>query len=143
MEFGMFKKLITGGVAALALGGAALTASTPAQAQFYYGGPAYHGGYYGPGYGYYRPVGYGYYGRPVGYYGHGYYGRPYGYYGRPYYRRRNNGAAVAAGFIGGLALGAIAAQASRPAYYRTCYTQPQRAVNSRGRVYIRNVRVCR
>ncbi len=129
----MIRKFITGSIAALALGGAALAASTPAQAQYYHGhgyAPAYYGGYYGPRYGYY--------GRPVGYYGRG-----YGYYDRPYYRRRNNGAAVAAGFVGGLALGAIAAQAARPAYYRTCYVEPRRAVNSRGRVYVRNVRICR
>ncbi|MFZ5691322.1 MAG: BA14K family protein [Pseudomonadota bacterium] len=45
-----------------------------------------------------------------GYYGHGYYGGPryYGY-------RRHNGAAVAAGVIGGLALGAaIAGAAAAP-----------------------------
>lgn len=127
----MFRKSIMVGVAALTLGGAMATSPTPAQAQW--GG--YHPGY-GGYYGYQRP--YGYYGRP-----YGYYGRPYGYYGRPYYRRRNNGAAVAAGVIGGLALGAIAAQAARPAYYPTCYLQPQRVVNRYGRVVYRNVRVCR
>jgi hypothetical protein len=131
----MFRKSLMVGIAALTMGGAVATTSTPAQAQFYHRqAPAYYGGGYYPG-------GYGYYGRPVGY---GYYGRGYGYH-RPYvyHRRRNNGGAVAAGVIGGLALGAIAAQAARPAYYRTCYTQPQRAVNRHGRVFIRNVRVCR
>ena len=131
----MLKTSIMAGVAALTLGGAMATAPAPAQAQW--------GGYY-PGYGGYAPAYGGSYGRPYGYYRRpGYYGRPYGYYGRPYYRRRNNGAAVAAGVIGGLALGALAAQAARPAYYSTCYVQPQRAVNRYGRVSYRNVRVCR
>jgi hypothetical protein len=132
-ETAMFKKSLMVGIATLTMGGAMITTSTPAQAQFYYGhAPAYYGGYYG----------HGYYGHPVGY--GGYYGGGYGYH-RPYvyHRRRNNGAAVAAGLIGGLALGAIAAQAARPAYYRTCYTQPQRVVNRRGRVSVRNVQVCR
>src|SRR5687768_8125662 len=76
----------------------------------YYGGyrgysyPAYYGGYSGYGY----PAYGGYY--------------PGHYYGGPvYYRRRSNsGAALAAGLIGGIALGAILANASRPhrAYYR-------------------------
>lgn len=86
-------------------------------------GPAWHGGY-GPGW--YRPHVFhgwrGYYGRfgyPA-YYG-GYYPAYYGgyypgyYYGGPiYYRRRSNtGAALAAGLIGGIALGAILANATR------------------------------
>src|SRR5215207_11138593 len=56
----------------------------------YYGGyrPAVLGGYHGG----YRPLYDGY--RPA-YYGYGY---------RPYYRRHNDGGAVAAGLIGGLAL---------------------------------------
>jgi hypothetical protein len=85
-------------------------------------GHGWHGGY-GPGW--YRPHVFhgwrGYYGRfgyPA-YYG-GYY--PGYYYGGPiYYRRRSNtGAALAAGLIGGIALGAILANATRSqrVYYR-------------------------
>jgi hypothetical protein len=50
----------------------------------------------------------------AGYYGWG--GRHHGgYYGHRYHRGHNGGA-IAAGLIGGLALGALAASASRPAY---------------------------
>jgi hypothetical protein len=59
-----------------------------------YGGYGY-GGYYG-GYGYYAP--------PAYYYGPAYYGG-YGY--APYY---GGGGAIAAGIIGGLTLGALAAR---------------------------------
>lgn len=132
------KKTLMAGAAALTLGGGMLVQSAPAQAQFYYGG----------GYG-------GYYARPVA---TGYYGRGYGYgYGHPYrygYRRYNNGGAVAAGVIGGLALGALAANAARPAYYggypayRTvgyapgCYVTRERRVNRFGELVVRRVRVC-
>ncbi|HEY8382341.1 MAG TPA: hypothetical protein VIL09_09340 [Microvirga sp.] len=156
----MFKKSLMVGIAALTMGGALATSTNSAQAQVYfgtgyYGGYApvgYHGGYYGG----YRSVGYygGY--RPVGYYG-GHYGgyRPVGYYrgyapqayGYPYYRRRSNGGAVAAGLIGGLALGAIAANAARPVYYNRpvysdCFVERRRTVNRYGNVVVRRVRVC-
>lgn len=113
----------------------------------FYGGPrsVYYGPrYYGPR----RAYGYGprYYG-----YGPRYYGRRYGY---PYrYDRRPYGGAVAAGLIGGLALGAIAGAAAnpyyvpvydRPAYYvpRRCFVERRRVVNAYGRVVVRRVRTC-
>ena len=77
---------------------------------------------YGPAYGYgYRPV---------------YYGPRYGY--------RHRGGAVAAGIVGGLALGALAASAAaRPTYvYGECWTERRRVVNAWGDVYVRRVRVC-
>jgi hypothetical protein len=52
----------------------------------------------------------------------GYYG--YGYGGPRYYHRRNNGGAIAAGLIGGLAVGALAASAARPAYGYGAYGRP-------------------
>jgi hypothetical protein len=135
------------GMAALALGGA--LATTPAKAQVFYGrgygpeGPYYT---YGDRYGYHtvRPsYGYGYnygYGYPYYRYGYGY---PY------YYRRRSSGGAVAAGLIGGLALGALAATAARPSYYyptryryRDCIVERRRVVLRSGRVAIRRVRTC-
>lgn len=71
--------------------------------------------------------------------GHGWGGPGWGpgYYYAPRYR--NNGAAVAAGIIGGLAVGAIAAQAyNQP----RCWYQPQTFYNSWDQPYYRNVRVC-
>ena len=76
-------------------------------------------------------------------------GRGYGYgYGyRPYY----GGGAVAAGLVGGLALGALAA---RPAYgygygaYAPveyggeCFIERRRTVDPWGRVIVRRVRTC-
>jgi hypothetical protein len=111
--------------ALLIAAGLALAAAAPAFAQ-YGGGGQNSGGPRGSylrsqglgGYGYGGGYGGGYYYAPRrhyaprAYYGGGYgYGRPYyvrrdGYYGRPHV----NGGAVAAGVIGGLALGAIAAQ---------------------------------
>jgi hypothetical protein len=87
--------------------------------------------------------------RPVGVYGprYGYAPRHrYGYAGYPYYRRSSNGAAVA-GLIGGLAIGAIAANAARPAYsqrpaYSNCWLERRRTVNRYGTAQIRRVRVC-
>jgi len=87
----------------------------------------------------------------------GYYG--YGYGGPRYYHGRNNGGALAAGLIGGLAVGAIAASAGRPAYgygypatyaYPAygpdygggCYVQRRRFVNEWGDVVIRREKVC-
>jgi hypothetical protein len=122
------------GITALALGGAFATTPSPAEAQIYYG--------YG-----YQPAGY-YYGNPYGYYGY----RPayrYGYGYPYYYRRRSSGGAVAAGLIGGFALGALAATAARPSYYyptryryRDCIVERRRVVLRSGRVAIRRVRTC-
>lgn len=154
-------------IAALALGGAVTVQPEPAAAQVYQGIPVYDGGrlryrpgpridgpyarayrgFYGPRYRGYRPAYYGrrYYGYRPAYYGRRYYGYPY-----RYYRRSSNGGAVAAGLVGGLALGAIASAASnpyyyRPAYYRparTCFTERRRIVNRYGRVVVRRVQTC-
>jgi hypothetical protein len=109
-----------------------------------YGSAYRRSGYY-PGYGY----GYGYpYSNSVYGYGYPYRSYDYGYgYGYPYYRRYDNGGAVAAGLIGGLALGAIAANAARPVYYQRpvysdCWFERRRIVNRYGRANIRRVRVC-
>ena len=119
--------------------------------------PAYHAhyggypGYYGAGYG--GPYGYpgyrhGYGGYDPGYYGGygpgpGYYGG-YGYYPGYYYRKRrsNSGAALAAGLIGGMALGAILANSAARAAPR-CYVAPRRVMAASGNSYLRRVRVCR
>ncbi|MDJ1157987.1 hypothetical protein QNA08_07040 [Chelatococcus sp. SYSU_G07232] len=47
----------------------------------------------------------------------------------------------AAGFAGGLALGALAAS-SAPTYYGECYFTRREVVDRFGNVYIRRVRVC-
>jgi hypothetical protein len=105
--------------------------------QAYYGG--YHSGYYGAGYG--GPYGYRGY---RGYYGG--YGDTPGYYGEHGYyypkRRSNSGAALAAGLIGGIALGAILANSATRAAPR-CYLAPRRVIISSGYAYTRRVRVCR
>jgi hypothetical protein len=110
-----------------------------------YGG--YYPGYYGAGYG--APYGYpGYGSYDSGYYGgYGYapaYYGGYGYYPGYYYRRRrhDSGAALAAGLIGGMALGAILASSAARAAPR-CYVAPRRVMNASGNTYIRRVRVCR
>lgn len=102
-----------------------------------YGG-GYYPGYYGGG-GYYPA-----YGGTYPSYGHGYgysgYGGPV-YYG--YQRRHSNtGGAMAAGLIGGMALGAILARSSARAY-RQCYVAPRRIAAASGATYIRRVRMCR
>ena len=137
----MTKNLLLAGVAALTLGGATMT-STSADAQPYYGGGAYYGGspYYG-GYRGFAPYG--------GYRGAGWYPRRAYYGGYPYYRRRSNTGAVAAGLIGGQALGAIAANAARPAYYypattvaTSCWIERRRGYDRFGRFVISRVQVC-
>lgn len=128
------KKTLVAGAAALTIGGGMVASSAPAQAQFFYGG----GGYYGTAV-------------PVGYYGRPHYGYGYGY---PHRYRSYNRGAVAAGLVGGLALGAIAANAARPAYYGGypayravsyapgCYVTRERRVNRFGELVVRRVRVC-
>ncbi len=123
----MIKKTLLAGVAALSMGGATLTMTAPAEAQVYFGTGTYWGGspYWG-----HRHVGY------------------YPYHHRYHYRRSNN-RAVAAGLIGGLALGALAANAARPAYYyptatvaSSCWIERQRLRDRFGRRVIRDVQVC-
>jgi len=116
-------------------------------------GSGFRGGLVGARYGYgYRPgtvyrPGFGRYGFRGPGYGRAYAYRPYfrGYYGRryPYY-----GGAVAAGLIGGLALGAL----SYPyygyggAYYDAGYGEEcwvrRRTIDQWGRVVVRLVQVC-
>jgi hypothetical protein len=170
--------------AALALGGTVVLQPAPASAQvttaprvFYRGVPIGGVGVARPAFGV-RPVARGFYGGPRygwgggwrrGYYGPrygwgggwrgGYYGPGYGGWGYPYrygyYRGYDGGGAVAAGLIGGLALGAIASAAAnpyyypspyyRPAYYqpsRTCFTERRRIVNRYGRAVVRRVQTC-
>jgi hypothetical protein len=119
------------------------------QARYGYRGDRRYGARYGNAY---RPIRHygprqGY--RPVGVYGPQYGYGPryrYGYGGDPYYRRSSNGAAVA-GLIGGLAIGATAANAARPVYnqrlaYGNCWLERRRTVNRNGTVRIRRVQVC-
>jgi hypothetical protein len=148
------RKAVLALVTAATVGVAALAAPSPAHAWRGGWGPGLAGGLiagaliggiassayaYGPGYGYY--------GRPYGYYGGGYapaYYGGYGYYPGYYYRKRrsNSGAALAAGLIGGMALGAILASSAARAAPR-CYVAPRRVVSASGDIYTRRVRVCR
>jgi hypothetical protein len=150
--------------AAVVFGGVAALETSTASAQPRWGPRAPAGDTYAPRFGgraygppgayaprYYGRRAYGY--RPA-YYGRRYYGGyPYGYYRRGY---GYNGGAVAAGVIGGLALGAIASAASnpyyygygpgyyRPAYYapRSCVVERRRVVDRYGRVVVQRVRTC-
>ena len=74
-------------------------------------------------------------------------------YAYRHHRRGNRGAAVAAGVVGGLALGALAAGAARPAYAapaygvapaygEDCYVARRRYVDAWGRTIIRRETVC-
>ncbi|HZH52738.1 MAG TPA: hypothetical protein VEZ16_12745 [Microvirga sp.] len=111
--------------------------------------PAVAPGYYGARWGGGPRWGYG--PRWGGGYRSAYWGPRYGYYGYPYrYRRGWDGGAVAAGLIGGLALGAIASAATNPYYYspayyaptQTCFIERRRIVNRYGRVVVRRVQTC-
>lgn len=94
-------------VGAVAMGGLIVATAAPAEAQYRrgWGGP----GFAGPGYA-----------------GRGYAGPRYnrGYYGGYYGRRNNAGGAIAAGIIGGLALGALAASATPSYGYAPGYYAP-------------------
>ncbi len=139
---GSTKKAVAIGLAALTLGGAFTTvSSTSAEAQGrhgWYGGSGSRGQAWGRSY---RPN-YAY-GAPRAYSRAYRYGPAYSGGYNPYYRRSSNGGAVAAGVIGGLALGAIAANAARPAYYGDCWTERRRTVDQWGRYVYAPVRVCR
>jgi hypothetical protein len=102
----------------------------------WYGGPAYGGWRYG-GYSYHSRF-YGGYGYAPAYYG------GYGYDPGYYYRERhsNAGAALAAGLIGGMALGAIIAGSAARGAPR-CFVAPRRVISSSGYTYTRRVRLCR
>ena len=135
------KRVLTVGAAALVLSGS-LIAAAPATAGESTG--RWRDGSYATPYGIVRPQREF---RPQ---------RDYGY--RPYHHRRrsNAGGAVAAGVIGGLALGALAARPpysypapAYPTYYGapayaepSCYTVSRRFVDDWGRVIIRREEVC-
>lgn len=109
----MTRKTLIGTLAgAVAVGGMTLVTAAPAEAQYRGGWGGHGGGWAGNGGGW---AGHGGGWGRGGYYGRGY---PGGYYGR----RGNAGGAIAAGIIGGLALGALAASAA-PAYGYGGYQQ--------------------
>jgi hypothetical protein len=130
------------GLAALMLGGTILASATSAEA--------------GASTGTWRN------GMVAGPYGAGYYGHGYGPARYGYRRSHGNGGAVAAGLIGGLALGALATApaysypaypaypAAAPGYYGdttvydapACYTVRRRFVDAWGRPFIRREQVC-
>jgi hypothetical protein len=121
------KKVLVAGLCAITIAGTVtVTTPTPAEAQYkVYGGNKVYGG------------------------GRAYRAAPR--YAYPAYRHRsgNRGAAVAAGVVGGLALGALAAGAARPAYgYGApvyggdCYVVNRQYVDAWGRPFIRRESVC-
>ena len=165
---------LSASLGALALGGALLAWTVPASAGAGTGtwrngmvaGP-YGAGYYGgyrPAFGGYGggPIGVAYQPYPRGFYGgyrpafYGGYQPAYGYGYRPYYRRRDSGAALAAGLVGGLALGALATAPYRYSYPATyggyygasyyggpvCSTVRRRGVDAWGRLVITTRKVC-
>lgn len=169
------KAAVTGFAALLLAGGAVVASIDSAQAQGkaglgagFRGSPGVYGGgggrgFGGGGFGGGRAVvGGGGYGRGFG----GGYGRGFGRGGYAYrggygYRRGYGGGALAAGVVGGLALGALAAGSSgyyggyggyAPAYYGggyapagyagECYLADQEVVNQYGEISVRRVQVC-
>src|SRR3954447_13640608 len=96
MALGKIKAVTVAGLAALTLGGGMLAAAAPAEARPWGYRVGFQRGAFHGGPGFYRP-----------YYRPAFYG---GYYRRPYYRPY--GGAVAAGLVGGLALGALAASST-------------------------------
>lgn len=132
------KGLALAGVAGAVIAGGGLTVSaTPAEAGASTGTWRYATPYRGAYRGAYRGGGYAYRG-----------GR---YYGRSY----NRGGAVAAGVVGGLALGALGAAAAAP-YYDSypaygvapvygggdCYWANQQVYDAWGRIVVQRVQVC-
>jgi hypothetical protein len=123
---------LVGSLAAATLLGAVAASSTTAQAQSYY---PYRGTSWGYGSGYY----------PASYR----HRRHHSYYGR----RDNTGAAIA-GLVGGLALGALAAQPyyaqPYPSYgatyyggYQNCWIERRRLKTNSGRPLYEDRQVCR
>jgi len=120
------KAILAAGCAALTLGGMFATSAQAGEST-----GRWRDGSYATPYGIVRPY-------PT-YYGH-----------RHYYRHHyDNGGAVAAGLVGGLALGALAARPAYPAYYGTqvyeapsCYTVRRRFVDNWGRYVVRSERIC-
>lgn len=125
------KKTIAAGVAALTLGGAAIASATPAEAQW--GGWRHHGGW--------RHGGFHHAGWRHGGFHHGY---------RHYHRPHFGGGAVAAGLVGGLALGALAASPAygygygyAPVAYGyggECFVERRLSIDPWGRVVVRKIR---
>jgi hypothetical protein len=140
LSFSKTKKAALGAVAALTLGGAMLASTAPAEAQWRGGwhGGGWHGARWGGGA--WRGGGWGY--RPAYWGGH---------------RRHWGGGAVAAGLVGGLALGALA---SRPYYYGgyypygsyyapvaygyggDCWVERRVRINRWGERVVRRIQVC-
>ena len=128
------KKTIAAGIAALTLGGAAIASATPAEAQWG-GGWRHHGGW--------RHGGFHHAGWCHGGFHHGY---------RHYHRPHFGGGAVAAGLVGGLALGALAASPAygygygyAPVAYGyggECFVERRRSIDPWGRVVVRKIRTC-
>jgi hypothetical protein len=127
------KAILAAGCTALALGGMFATSAQAGEST-----GRWRDGSYATPYGVARPY-------PT--YGHRHYYR-HGY-NNDYRHGYNNGGAVAAGVVGGLALGALAARPAYPGYYAApvysgppCYTVRRRFVDDWGRTFIRRERVC-